>query len=206
MLELWPEYNWDVKTSLNICFSWKCFADMYVGPLSTKCSVGERWYRCVLTTTCLKALLYHFCFSSLLTVANINTYESDGRQANTTAAMEQWSSASLPLTGGYMSIYRHAFSPVLSRTLKTVTYDCRLFLSEELCLELARAIEAGDTQAASQHASALARQKAVLTIQLSEKNYADGEIRWGLKSVGLSIQSRSQWPISPPDYSSHCNL
>lgn len=48
---------------------------------------------------------------------------------------------------------------------------------EELCLELARAIEAGDTQAASQHASALARQKAALTIQLSEKNYADGEIR-----------------------------
>lgn len=51
-----------------------------------------------------------------------------------------------------------------------------LFL-EELCLELSRAIEAGDTQAASQHASALARQKAALTIQLSEKNYADGEIR-----------------------------
>lgn len=43
-------------------------------------------------------------------------------------------------------------------------------------MELARAIEAGDTQAASQHASALARQKAALTIQLSEKNYADGEI------------------------------
>lgn len=54
-----------------------------------------------------------------------------------------------------------------------------LFINlEELCLELARAVEAGDTQAASQHASALARQKAVLTIQLSEKNYADGEIRW----------------------------
>ena len=48
---------------------------------------------------------------------------------------------------------------------------------EELCLELARAIEAGDTHAASQHASALARQKAALTIQLSEKNYAEGEIR-----------------------------
>lgn len=120
MLELWPEYNWDVKTSLNICFSWKCFADMYVGPLSTKCSVGERWYRCVLTTTCLKALLYHFCFSSLLTVANINTYESDGRQANTTAAMEQWSSASLPLTGGYMSIYRHTFSHALSKLSLTI--------------------------------------------------------------------------------------
>nr|XP_046264179.1 ranBP-type and C3HC4-type zinc finger-containing protein 1 isoform X2 [Scatophagus argus] len=49
-------------------------------------------------------------------------------------------------------------------------------LTEELCLELARVIKAGDTQAASQHASALARQKAALTIQLSEKNYADGEI------------------------------
>ncbi|XP_060940164.1 ranBP-type and C3HC4-type zinc finger-containing protein 1 [Limanda limanda] len=49
-------------------------------------------------------------------------------------------------------------------------------VTEELCLELARAIEAGDTQAASQHVSALARQKAVLTIQLSEKNYAEGEI------------------------------
>ncbi|XP_069013574.1 ranBP-type and C3HC4-type zinc finger-containing protein 1 isoform X1 [Embiotoca jacksoni] len=78
-------------------------------------------------------------------VANINAYESDGTQNDTAAAMEQWSSASLPL-------------------------------SEERCLELARAIEAGDTQAASQHASALARQKAALTIQLSEKNYADGEI------------------------------
>uniref|UniRef100_A0A667YPM8 SHANK-associated RH domain interacting protein n=1 Tax=Myripristis murdjan TaxID=586833 RepID=A0A667YPM8_9TELE len=50
------------------------------------------------------------------------------------------------------------------------------FIVEELCLELARAIEAGDTQAASQHASSLARQKAALTIQLSEKSYADGEI------------------------------
>lgn len=60
---------------------------------------------------------------------------------------------------------------------QTVTYERCLFVLEELCLELARAIEAGDTQAASQHASALARQKAVLTIQLSEKNYADGEIR-----------------------------
>ncbi|XP_051257605.1 ranBP-type and C3HC4-type zinc finger-containing protein 1 isoform X2 [Dicentrarchus labrax] len=78
-------------------------------------------------------------------VANINICESDGKHNHTAAAMEQWSSASLPLT-------------------------------EELCLELSRAIEAGDTQAASQHASALARQKAALTIQLSEKNYADGEI------------------------------
>ncbi|CAK6974646.1 Hypothetical predicted protein [Scomber scombrus] len=78
-------------------------------------------------------------------MSSLREAHRDGRQTNTTAAMEQWSSASLPLT-------------------------------EELCLELAKAIEAGDTQAASQHASALARQKAVLTIQLSEKNYADGEI------------------------------
>lgn len=49
--------------------------------------------------------------------------------------------------------------------------------AEELCLELSRAIEAGDTQAASQHAAALARQKAALSVQLSEKNYTDGEIK-----------------------------
>ncbi|XP_012731186.2 ranBP-type and C3HC4-type zinc finger-containing protein 1 isoform X1 [Fundulus heteroclitus] len=49
-------------------------------------------------------------------------------------------------------------------------------LCEELCSELSRAIEAGDIQAASQHASTLARQKAVLTIQPSQKNYTDGEI------------------------------
>ncbi|XP_047223092.1 ranBP-type and C3HC4-type zinc finger-containing protein 1-like isoform X2 [Girardinichthys multiradiatus] len=49
-------------------------------------------------------------------------------------------------------------------------------LCEELCSELSRAIEAGDVQAASQQASALARQKAVLTIQPSQKNYTDGEI------------------------------
>lgn len=60
-------------------------------------------------------------------------------------------------------------------SLLIATSFCFFFV-EELCLELARAIEAGDTQAASQHASALARQKAALTIQLSEKNYADGEI------------------------------
>ncbi|XP_034412098.1 ranBP-type and C3HC4-type zinc finger-containing protein 1-like isoform X2 [Cyclopterus lumpus] len=53
-------------------------------------------------------------------------------------------------------------------------------LTEELCLELARAIEAGDARAASQHASALARQKAALTVQLSEKNYAEG-------AIGLSV-------------------
>ncbi|KAM9322182.1 ranBP-type and C3HC4-type zinc finger-containing protein 1 isoform 2-T2 [Pholidichthys leucotaenia] len=60
-------------------------------------------------------------------------------------------------------------------------------LSEELCLELARAIEAGDIQTASQHASTLARQKAALTVQLSEKNYADGEI--GLSVVVEDVSS-----------------
>ncbi|TNN54807.1 RanBP-type and C3HC4-type zinc finger-containing protein 1 [Liparis tanakae] len=53
-------------------------------------------------------------------------------------------------------------------------------LTEELCLELARAIEAGDAAAASLHAAALARQKAALTVQLSEKNYAEG-------AIGLSV-------------------
>ena len=52
-----------------------------------------------------------------------------------------------------------------------------VFSEEELRLELARAIEAGDSQAAAQHASALAHQKVALTIQLSEKSYAEGEIR-----------------------------
>uniref|UniRef100_A0A3B3D5U8 SHANK-associated RH domain interacting protein n=1 Tax=Oryzias melastigma TaxID=30732 RepID=A0A3B3D5U8_ORYME len=61
-------------------------------------------------------------------------------------------------------------------TLKLVVANMLMFFSEELCLELARAIEAGDMHAASQHASSLARQKAALTIQVSQKNYADGEI------------------------------
>ncbi|XP_037313446.2 ranBP-type and C3HC4-type zinc finger-containing protein 1-like isoform X2 [Pungitius pungitius] len=49
-------------------------------------------------------------------------------------------------------------------------------LTEELCLELARAIEAGDARAASQHAGALARHRPALTIQPSEKNYAEGAL------------------------------
>ncbi|XP_077411998.1 ranBP-type and C3HC4-type zinc finger-containing protein 1-like [Vanacampus margaritifer] len=49
-------------------------------------------------------------------------------------------------------------------------------LAEELCLELVKAVEAGDAQAAALHASALARQKAILSIQPAEKNYASGEI------------------------------
>uniref|UniRef100_A0A1A7W9G0 Sharpin and rbck1 related n=1 Tax=Iconisemion striatum TaxID=60296 RepID=A0A1A7W9G0_9TELE len=79
-------------------------------------------------------------------VANINTCESDGTQSSAAAAATEQ--------------WGSASLP----------------LCEELCLELARAIEAGDAQSASQHASALARQKAVLTIQPSQKNYADGEI------------------------------
>lgn len=63
-------------------------------------------------------------------------------------------------------------------SLRVTLLPLLLFLPvEELCLELSRAIEAGDTQAASQHASTLARQKAALSVQLSEKNYTDGEIK-----------------------------
>ncbi|XP_061550375.1 ranBP-type and C3HC4-type zinc finger-containing protein 1-like [Phycodurus eques] len=54
--------------------------------------------------------------------------------------------------------------------------ETSLPLAEELCLELVKAVEAGDAQAAAQHASALARQKAALSIQPAEKNYATGEI------------------------------
>ncbi|XP_074543923.1 ranBP-type and C3HC4-type zinc finger-containing protein 1 isoform X2 [Halichoeres trimaculatus] len=85
-------------------------------------------------------------------VANINICESDGRQSNTAAA----AAAAAAATEQWSS--------------------ASLPLTEELCLEIARAIEAGDTQVASQHAVTLARQKAALTVQLSEKNYADGEI------------------------------
>lgn len=117
------------------------------------------------------------------TVANINTVESDGKPLHATAATEPWSSTSLPITGGFslshLCLPWCTFLFPLRTCSENVTFDCCLLLfPEELCLELSRAIEAGDMQAASQHASALARQKVALTIQPSEKNYADGEIRW----------------------------
>uniref|UniRef100_A0AAZ3QED9 Uncharacterized protein n=1 Tax=Oncorhynchus tshawytscha TaxID=74940 RepID=A0AAZ3QED9_ONCTS len=88
--------------------------------------------------------------------ANSSPHPLDDRQMHTTAvALEQCSTASLPLT-------------------------------EELRLELARAIEAGDSQAAAQHASALAHQKVALTIQLSEKSYAEGEIRLAVAVEDIS--------------------
>ncbi|XP_068460453.1 ranBP-type and C3HC4-type zinc finger-containing protein 1 [Clinocottus analis] len=84
-------------------------------------------------------------------VANINTCESDGRLSDAAPGAATERRSSASLP-----------------------------LTEELCLELARAIDAGDAQAASRHASALARQKAALTVQLSEKNYAEG-------AIGLSV-------------------
>nr|XP_023679490.1 ranBP-type and C3HC4-type zinc finger-containing protein 1-like isoform X2 [Paramormyrops kingsleyae] len=48
--------------------------------------------------------------------------------------------------------------------------------TEDLCLELSQAIEAGDTQGAVQCASTLAHQQVALKIQLSEKSYTDAEI------------------------------
>ncbi|XP_041924152.1 ranBP-type and C3HC4-type zinc finger-containing protein 1 [Alosa sapidissima] len=48
--------------------------------------------------------------------------------------------------------------------------------TEEMCVELSRAIEAGDTQAASVCAASLARKQMPLRIQPSEKNYEDAEI------------------------------
>lgn len=118
-----------------------------------------------------------------LTVANINTCESDGKQNSTAAVTEAWSSASLPLCGEYLGLFPCAVS-WLSSKVSFLSRFLHLFL-EELCLELSRAIEAGDAQAASQHASALARQKTALTIQPSQKNYAEGEVKWGPNGVDL---------------------
>ena len=47
---------------------------------------------------------------------------------------------------------------------------------EETCIELTRAIEAGDMQSASVFAATLARQHATLKIQLSTRDYEDTEI------------------------------
>ncbi|KAF5892323.1 ranBP-type and C3HC4-type zinc finger-containing protein 1-like, partial [Clarias magur] len=62
--------------------------------------------------------------------------------------------------------------------LQPVEHSTTLSLSakEELCAELARAIEAGDAQAAVQHATSLARQQMALTIQPARKDSEDGEI------------------------------
>lgn len=48
--------------------------------------------------------------------------------------------------------------------------------TEETCIELTRAIEAGDMQSASVFAATLARQRAALKIQPSAKDYEDTEI------------------------------
>lgn len=48
--------------------------------------------------------------------------------------------------------------------------------TEEMCVELSRAIEAGDAQAASVCAASLARKQMPLRIQPSEKNYESAEI------------------------------
>lgn len=58
--------------------------------------------------------------------------------------------------------------------------DCSLVhvpSSEETCIELTRAIEAGDMQSASVFAATLARQHAILKIQPSAKDNEDSEIR-----------------------------
>ncbi|KAL4631016.1 hypothetical protein GN956_G15260 [Arapaima gigas] len=48
--------------------------------------------------------------------------------------------------------------------------------TEDLCLELTRAIEAGDTEGASHYATILAHQQSALKIQPSEKSYSDTDI------------------------------
>ncbi len=48
---------------------------------------------------------------------------------------------------------------------------------EETCIELTRAIEAGDMQSASVFAASLARQHATLKIKPSARDYEDTEIK-----------------------------
>ena len=48
---------------------------------------------------------------------------------------------------------------------------------EDTCIELTRAIEAGDMQSASVFAATLARQRAALKIQPFARDYDDSEIR-----------------------------
>jgi len=101
--------------------------------------------------------------------------------ANRTTLLQRLISGAQPRCHSVVSfsVFCHAFFFLCPQHVpKRSLLISHLCFPEELCLELARAIEAGDTRSASQHASALARQKAVLTIQLSQKNYADGEIRW----------------------------
>lgn len=111
----------------------------------------------------------------------MKTVETDGKQNDTTGATQQRSSASLPLTGGlpHSDLCLLPCASMFTMCPKNVTFDLGFLpmSAEELCLDLSRAIEAGDVQAASQHAVALARQSVSLTIQLSEKNYPDGEIK-----------------------------
>ncbi|KAJ8377986.1 hypothetical protein AAFF_G00249230 [Aldrovandia affinis] len=61
-----------------------------------------------------------------------------------------------------------------------------LHSTEELCVELTQAIEAGDTQAASQLAITMARQQLKLKFQLAEKNYMDTEI-----SLAVAVEDAS---------------
>lgn len=112
----------------------------------------------------------------------------DGKQNDTTGTTQQCSSASLPLTGRF-SRSDLCLLPLFTACPENVMSDLRLLplCAEELCLDLSRAIEAGDVQAASQHAAALARQSVSLTIQLSEKNYPDGEIKWDMKDLSLFL-------------------
>lgn len=56
-------------------------------------------------------------------------------------------------------------------------YVCVYPSVEETCIELTRAIEAGDLQAASVFAATLARQHAALKIQPSARAYDDTEIK-----------------------------
>lgn len=59
----------------------------------------------------------------------------------------------------------------------SLVHTCIYSSVEETCIELTRAIEAGDTRSASAIAATLARQQTALKIQPFARDYDDTEIK-----------------------------
>lgn len=104
----------NISSLTDICFS----------TASVITEFKRHWH--VLTTVWCKLFFKKFLVSPL-TVANINTCETDGKHNSTAAATQQWSSASLPLTGGFSCSYLclPSWASTLRTCSKNVTFDCR---------------------------------------------------------------------------------
>ncbi|XP_056290201.1 ranBP-type and C3HC4-type zinc finger-containing protein 1 [Pseudoliparis swirei] len=69
--------------------------------------------------------------------------------------------------------------------------------TEDTCIELTRAIEAGDMQSASDFAATLARQSAALKIQPSDRDYEDTEINLAVAVEDSSSSCCVTFKVSP---------